>query len=735
MAIPLRAFPWLFTAALAAQDAATLLPSPASLRSNAEPAAYRRAMELPELLVDEPGDGSVWARGRGYKAQIATTGLHFLAARGAEEALAVDFATAAVHIGSEPLPQASPTLTYRSGSCQLDHGSFVENFALRPEGVEQSWVFASLPQRDELTIDVAWSSPLPCLPDSDGHCFRAEDGSGVRYGRATAIDAGGKRLSLRTQCVEDRLRIVVPKSFVATAQLPLVIDPLVGFVVPIALSSTVEMDGPDLAFNESTNGWLLVWNQQFSGTDWDVYARYLNRNLSAIGFSFGIDVTSAIWRGPRVANMGFASQFLVVAQSDPVGDIVGRRVPATGLPLATQVIAAASTVGYSSPDVGGDSFPSTIARYNIVWDSIPGGPIYSVTMASDGTLGTLRTITATAPLPPACFNPSISKSNREGRWLVGFQAIGFGSNQVMVARINWNGAIIPDGANDSTRVATVDSLSFFDVAVSSPNQNNQFLVVWDYNDDIWMRATGLTPAWLTPARNLQVLEGSSTGTSLNNYQPSVETDGLRFAVAYSEGLPSLINDDVRVSTVSLTATDLRVDEARIGAGSVPDYSHFSPRVASPFPSRRATWTTVEDYGITYAFSSTISQSHGIEVRRYDGYASAGGFTTFLNACGSPLTLTATGVPALGRTVSFDLAPVFPLAGFVFGTPDLIPLTPICPCTLGVDGTIVAGTTLPVTIPSNVSFVGQVVSCQGFSFASGPCFGSLSLTDTIDMRIQ
>lgn len=729
MAILPRAFPWLLTAALAAQDAATLLPSNAALRPHADPTAYRRAMELPDLLVDEPGDGSVWARGRGYKAQIATTGLHFLAARGAQEALAVDFATAAVRIGNEALPQSSPTLTYRSGNCQLDHGAFVENFALRPEGVEQSWVFASLPLRDELTIDVAWSSPLPCRPDGDGHFFRAEDGSGIHYGSATAIDAGGKRLSLRTQCVADRLRIVVPQSFVAMAQLPLRIDPLVGSAVPIATNSTVDIGEPDLAFDESTNGWLLVWNQEFSGTDWDVYARRLNRNLTLHGAAFGIDLSSANWRRPRVANMSFVAQYLIVAQAGtPTGTIVGRRVTATGTAWPTQIIDGSS--GCEHPDVGGDPFAGSTARYNVVWSR--SGAIQSVTMASDGVFGTVRTLAA----PGVCSRPSISKGNREAQWLVGFVSLGFGSAAVRVARIHWNGAVIADGANDSTLVAPLVGTAAASVAVSSPNQNDQYLVAWNDNDDIWVRATGIAPAWLTPPRNLQALEGGGTATFEVDRRPSVDTDGLRFAVAYAEGPPTG-QPNVLVSTVALTATDLRVDEARVVVVGVPEFLESQPRVASPFASRRSNWTTIEEYGIAYALKALILPSvvSFLQVHRYDGYASSGGFTTFPSACGSPLSVTATGVPALGRTVSFGLAPVFPLAGFLFGTPDGIPLAPICSCSLGVNGQIVAGTSLVVTIPNNVSFVGQTVSCQGFSFASGPCFGTVSLSDTIDMRMR
>lgn len=325
------------------------------------------------------------------------------------------------------------------------------------------------------------------------------------------------------------------------------------------------------------------------------------------------------------------------------------------------------------------------------------------------------------------------------RWLVAFVSISSGFDHVRVARINWNGDVIQDGGNDSTFVANLTGTSpNIVVAVSSPNVDGKFLVAWHDNGDIWVRATEYAPLWLSPVYNLQVLEGPGASSAVVTRQPSVDTDGLRFAVAYAENVGAVGsgNDDVFVSTLSLTTTGLRVDEARVGVATVSGYSDDTPRVSSPFASREARWTTLEDYGIAYAYSSLgTSLNEGIEVRGYDGYAGTGGFTTFASACGSPVTLTASGVPALGRTVTFDVAPAAATTGFVFGAPDVISLAPICSCILGVDGTILIGTSLPIPIPADTSFVGQVVSCQGSSSVSGPCYGSVSLSDTIDMRIQ
>ena len=54
--------------------------------------------------------------------------------------------------------------------------------------------------------------------------------------------------------------------------------------------------------------------------------------------------------------------------------------------------------------------------------------------------------------------------------------------------------------------------------------------------------------------------------------------------------------------------------------------------------------------------------------------------------------------------------------------------------LGVNGSSVMGTVYPFVLPGDPGFAGLNLSVQGFTFAAGPCLGSVSLSDTIDFTL-
>jgi hypothetical protein len=94
-----------------------------------------------------------------------------------------------------------------------------------------------------------------------------------------------------------------------------------------------------------------------------------------------------------------------------------------------------------------------------------------------------------------------------------------------------------------------------------------------------------------------------------------------------------------------------------------------------------------------------------------------------------------GTPALGGTLYFQQTLTGGLRGFLFGLPTSQPIG-VCPgCTLGVNGEALVGDFFSVTVPAEPTFVGLTVACQGFSFVSGPCLGSVSLDDTFDVTIR
>src|SRR5690606_37200942 len=76
----------------------------------------------------------------------------------------------------------------------------------------------------------------------------------VSYGRAMAIDAKGRRQDAPTILVDGTIVIRVPAEFVASASLPLVVDPIVGSLSIVA--SDQDVHSADAAWDASQNVWL-----------------------------------------------------------------------------------------------------------------------------------------------------------------------------------------------------------------------------------------------------------------------------------------------------------------------------------------------------------------------------------------------------------------------------------------------------------------------------------------------
>jgi len=142
------------------------------------------------------------------------------------------------------------------------------------------------------------------------------------------------------------------------------------------------------------------------------------------------------------------------------------------------------------------------------------------------------------------------------------------------------------------------------------------------------------------------------------------------------------------------------------------------------------------YGACWThYQNNAPNDYLIEARLYDGMALGGGFATRLTACGSDANFAVFGAPVLGGWVHLSQAATTGLRGYVFGFPASIPLGQCPGCTIGVNGNASFGTDLQVEIPSDPSYVGLQFACQGFSFAAGPCLGTVSLSDTLDLVLR
>ncbi len=714
------------------------------------------AFPLPPTVVhDVAADGSLWARGVTWKARFDGTSFTYIPALGSAAAhnWPLTLQLAEVHSGSESLAVTAGTPQRDGNRITAPHGSCIEHFDLLPTEVEQSWVFTTLPTRGELRLAIAVTTALQAAEHGADLAFTGPDG-GVRYERAVAVDARGARQALELQLHGNRIELVVPAAFVASATLPLVVDP---FTVTTPLSFTAVWQGnADLASDYTTQEFMVVWQHAYSATDHDLWAQRLDLAQAPVGVPFAIDFTSVSWAKPRVANNGIANNFLVVAECSQ-GFVspfwIGGRIWSVGGGALAAFDVERSGVGGSfsgdakNPDVGGDPLELGPTYFTVVWEREFNSSDHDIVMRQITDAGVLRTSAPTAVDLTSTFQsrPRISKSNGYSfsnnfglqHWTIVYQQTYSPTDEdVRGSQITWDGQFVLGTPNYSIAASGADELS--PVASSPTDEQNaeRFHMVAfvrriaGANTDIVTAVWDRNLSWRTEA-NLQTLEVAGAAQAWPQGSPSIDCDGVRFAVAYAEVYGGSGGDfDVRASTVAFDAltNGLLVHEARSPLAVTGIYEG-NPTVASAWSGGGG----AVDYGVAFQDYDAITTTHGIHATVYRGHASGLPMPSVrASGCGT-LGISMADLPALGRSISFFQTDAGPLTGFVFGIPTAVAI-PVCPsCLLGVDGVLVPNP-FGITVPLSIGLVGQPFSCQAWSFATGPCLGAIALSDTIDFTI-
>lgn len=702
-----------------------------------------RNLALPQFDVPTES-GPIWALGSDFKASFDNRGWAFIAqpaAGGESQPLGLRVLHATVAGRDLPVRSGQPV---RNGQrIDRDCGSFVESVDVTAANVQQTFTFAALPTRDELVVSMAVDSSLFGEDLGDGVAFRSPTTS-VNYSEAVAIDADGNRCVAPTTFANGIITISVPATFLATAKLPLVIDPYVANVT--AHGDTVDLGEPDVAWDESNLVWAVSYQRQFSASDWDMYIQLLDTNLNLVGAPITIDFTGSRWQNGRIANLGAYDRFLVVAEvrlgTNPV-KVSGRTLDMVGTVAGTQFDIATSTVDELHPDVGGDS-EGAPTYWTVVWEhafSATDHDIYARQVQSDTVLrGTGPTFIQTNTTNQTW--PSISKSDgaapyADQRFTIIYQQTFNASDEdIYGSMLTWDGQFVTVAGNNTF---LIEGSGNNDVLpeVSSPTRNDatglrKMLAVFERtnasNGDIAAVAMDQAGNW-QGSGDLSVLE-NSTRLLWPQYRPSVDSDGARFAVTYHERFSGTGNDlDTRITLVGAFGFQLVAQESGVTLGFSGN-PEFNVKIASRYSGAgfyhpRYCTTNDRDGGAT-PFS--------IDAYTYDGYA-AGGVSMRSTACGV-LPILVSGQPLIGGSVSFDLQAGFALAGYIVGLPANIPIAPCPGCVLGANGNSVIGNLYTLSLPLDPGYVGVTLSVQGFVFAaSGPCLGQIRVSDTADLTIQ
>jgi hypothetical protein len=724
------------------------------------------------VLLDHEPDGTIWAVANDWKASFApatTTFLPFLGAD-AERHYPVAFRLVAATVAGTPLAldaAAKPVAAPDQSEVRYERGGLTEVYALALEGIEQKFGFASLPGRGELRLALQVTTDLAGEQRADGTLSFTNSRGGVRYGRAVAIDAAGQRCEVTTRWSAVDLELSVPAAFVAKAQLPLWVDPLVS-TIQSAWTDSATLRAIDTAYDGSLDHYAVVWERRLTAWDSDCYLLRYDGAMNYLGgLSALITIDSSLdcWQDCRIANLNAYDKFLVVAECSYYGSspfwIGGRSYHDSFWPVLGPKldIARAGVAGHPNgdklnPDVGGDPETATPTYFTVVWENVANQNQHDILFKQITDQGTSTTPGAIV-LDNAgyfCSEPRISKSDglrpfASQRWAVVWRRCTGGGvclgMEIRAGMIRWDGQVSFFGAPLQTNFWLTNEASFaHQYSVSSPTDERAGRRRYAFVTDWWDAGTASTDIHglvfddtglrLDIERNLTLLEPWSFHHTRNQYDPVVDCDGTRFAVAYTEAF-SATDNDVYVSTFAFDQNPwpqwFAHDPLNVAALSVANEQE-----AAIVATRSGGGAGVR-YGLAWRVVGGGSTNHAVEVRSYDGMQAGSTLVTRTTGCGG-LQIAAIGLTALGQALRFTLPNASgALRGFLAGAPVLWPIAGCPGCIQGSDGYIVLGAVLDLAVPPVPGLVGATFAVQGFDFASGPCLGQFRVSDTVDFTLR
>jgi hypothetical protein len=703
-------------------------------------------VELDRVLFDVPHEGQVWALAPTWKAGFTKKSATFVPFFGsdAQDNRPAEFQVVGAAVGGVVLAAEGLGVEHQADSVTIPRRGFVEQYLVGTSGIEQQFVFDRLPARGELSVDIAVGGGYQVQVDGGGLRFVCDLGS-FGYGAPLAFDAVGRTVPMAAQWRHGVLRLVVPGEFVAQAQLPLVIDPLIGNVATLA-TTTLRYGATDLAFDGSLAMHVATYERVFSQTDSDVLALRLDANLQPIGSAFSVDITTTSWRSCRVANLNAYDKFLVVAESEASASltaIAGRVYHAGTNTLGSQFDIERGTKACIRPDVGGDPSLATPTYWTVVFERRFTATDGDIMMRQVTESGALRGsgMTAIDASTQRHERPVISRSNGMGTasqqaWLIAYLQDSTGGQYRIEGRIvSWDGQI----QASLTYGAWEYSGARREVVVSSPTSTalgRLFGIVFASEDQVTgrmrLRATASTPAGTSASLSLVLTDGS-----VDCAEPSVETDGARFVFTYARRI------GVGGREVVATTYDLPYN-AQGGAQhfQLRDVAQFGSSTADTVGlalcSRYTGGATGQDTEYALLWGQHSGVGDALVATRYLGHATQGGLNIRATGCGLPgiQVTTSTYHGVLGSSNTATLPNPGGLVGWVIGLPTSLPIAGCPGCTQGSSAIVtVLGAQTQLDVPYVPAYVGMTLALQAFAFGPGTCLGSLAFSDTADLTIR
>jgi len=664
--------------------------------------------------------------GPGYKARLTEEGFEFTPALGdrAPRNFPLGFTLESIRRGEGAFHLAPPegvapaaegtVVRYERG------GGVTETIEVRAEGIEQSFLFETLPPGSgDLVVRGRVTTELPASSigkEVDEIRFEVEGLGGVRVDSVIGIDAEGTRAPGWLRFDGTHLEIGLPGEFVDTAVFPLLLDPLVGPVIGGFGSASQNNNHPDVAYDATNGVYLVVWERVSSATDHDIFGQRVSSAGAFVGAFILIEGGTDYATKPSVGNVNQTDRFLVAYQKG-AGSAGPFDVFARAVDAATGAVSAALTVAGNAgddidPDVGGNRVFSILgggARAIVVWEWVGFG-IQARVVSVPASPASPTNVTGgfAVSVGAGVANPSISKhGGAGGRCLVvwNLDPAVAGQNTIQGRVVDFTGALLTPVGGVSNQLGVTEIEPGTDT-----KDGTEFLVAWKRYPDIVARKMAFSGGSLVTASTAAALTPLALPTYHVYSAPQVGWTGELYAVTWELHTAGLLGGTADlVETTSLDPTTcIRCETIELTSDGVEPALATQWSGGSTGDGALIAWTEI---GSPNQVAAQRYRSDVGQVTNLGGGCGTGG--TASAVCATPGSNNFTH-RLTGAIVPVPLAPVF----LVIGLGESLNY-PCGPCTLVPDpftsfvfpATYSLLATVDLTLPSDPSLVGVTIVDQ------------------------
>lgn len=249
---------------------AAALPAQDPQGQRRSPVQNKQDLTADYALVQREPD-ALWGLGRNYSVRFHDDRVEFvphLSSSPVTQSVVLQADTVGRGTARAPFVRATGAVEQGRRVSYL-HEQATEVYDVRPDGMKQSFVFATLPAGEgDLVVTCKLTTALPLQQQDAGSLAFGDEHGGVRLAGVVGIDAAGHRVDGSMALHDGVLSLRLPASFVQSATLPLELDPVLS--TTSLFPSSVRIHEIEAAYDVSTNTYLVVWGSSVSGNSSEI---------------------------------------------------------------------------------------------------------------------------------------------------------------------------------------------------------------------------------------------------------------------------------------------------------------------------------------------------------------------------------------------------------------------------------------------------------------------------------